>query len=61
MKNNDKHKIISYIKSGVRIGASILSFILLFFNLLASLTILTLGYGVAEIIGILEECIGTEK
>lgn len=61
MKNNDKHKIISYIKSGVRIGSSILSFILLFFNLLASLSILTLGYGFAEIIGILEEYIGTEK
>lgn len=61
MKNNNKHKIISYIKSSVRIVATVVSFILVFFNLIASLSVLSLGYGIAEIIGILEEYIGTDK
>ena len=62
MKNNDKHKIISYVKSAIRILSSITALILMIFTFTeVSISLLAAGYGIAEIVGILEESIGTEK
>ena len=58
--NNKKHYVISLVKSIIRIISSI--FCVLFRKKpLASLTILGAGYGIAEIVGILEEVVGTDR
>lgn len=48
------HKQVSFYKSGIRLLGSILSLIFIY-NLKISLILLALGYGLAEILGVVEE------
>jgi len=51
------HQYISFVKSGVRIAASLGAVGLAFVEPLTALVILAAGYGVAELIGIYEELV----
>lgn len=55
------HFSISMIKSCLRIFSSILAFGLLWINIFASIMVLAAGYGIAEILGILEEIFDKRK
>lgn len=55
------HFSISMIKSCLRIFSSILGFGLLWVNVFASIMVLAAGYGIAEILGILEEIFDKRK
>ena len=55
------HFSISMIKSCLRIFSSILAFGLLWVNIFASIMVLAAGYGIAEILGILEEIFDKRK
>ena len=58
MKHPDakKHQLISFIKSGIRITASLWA-CLLFTDPTVAVLILALGYGLAEIVGVYEELV----
>jgi hypothetical protein len=57
-----KHRLISFVKSGIRIGASgMVAFLALTHPALTPALILVgllaIGYGVAEVVGVLEELV----
>jgi hypothetical protein len=52
-----KHQFISFVKSAVRIIASIGSTAAVFANVPLAVAILAVGYGVAEVIGVYEELV----
>ncbi len=51
-----KHQYISFVKSGIRIGASCFA-CLLYTNFPAAIFILAAGYGLAEVVGVYEELV----
>lgn len=52
-----KHKRLSFVKSGIRIGAGLFSFIVWPASLHLALVVFVLGYTVAEFVGVWEEMI----
>lgn len=61
MKKNMTHFSISIVKSALRITGSIISVILPPMNLMASVLVFAGTYGIAEILGILEEIFDKRK
>ena len=59
MKHPDpkKHQLISFAKSAIRIIASVGGVIAVFSNLELAITIVAVGYGLAEIVGVYEELV----
>lgn len=51
------HQYISFVKSGVRIAASLVAMGLAFVEPVTALVLLAGGYGIAELIGIYEELV----
>ncbi len=58
MKHPDpkKHQLISFVKSGIRIAASVSAAAAILYPPLA-IVILALGYGLAEVVGVYEELV----
>lgn len=52
-----KHQYISFIKSAVRIISSAGSTLAVFSSIELAITILAVGYGIAEVIGVYEELV----
>lgn len=52
-----KHQYISFIKSAVRIISSVGSTLAVFTSIELAITILAVGYGIAEVIGVYEELV----
>ena len=59
MKHPDprKHQLISFAKSAIRIIASVGSVVAVFSSLELAITIVAVGYGLAEIVGVYEELV----
>lgn len=59
MKHPDpkKHQLISFAKSAIRIIASVGSVLAVFSSLELAITILAVGYGLAELVGVYEELV----
>lgn len=55
------HKLISFIKSGIRIFCLVVGFGLLFANIVAGFAVAFLGLVVAEVLGIVEEIVDKRK
>ena len=55
------HKLISFIKSGIRIFCLLLGFILLFVNLIAGFSVSFFGLIIAEVLGVVEELVDKRK
>ena len=52
-----KHQLISFAKSAIRILASVGSVVFLAANPVIALAVLAIGYGVAEVVGVVEELV----
>lgn len=59
MKHPDprKHQLISFAKSAIRIMASAGGVVAVFSDLELALTIVAVGYGLAEVVGVYEELV----
>jgi hypothetical protein len=51
------HKLISFAKSGIRIVSSVAALIVLSSSVSLSILFLAAGYGLAELVGIVEEMV----
>lgn len=51
------HQVISFVKSGARIVSSIVAIIMASSSLTTALIVLAAGYGLAEIVGVIEELV----
>lgn len=52
-----KHQLISFAKSAIRIIASVGGTAAVFTNLSLAVTIVAVGYGIAEVVGVIEELV----
>ena len=51
------HQVISFVKSGIRIASSLAAVIVASSSFTTALIILAAGYGIAELVGVIEELV----